>query len=52
MVTNDRIEELAKWIMGSRLSAAAAEHAWYTEMADALEELKFRRRDASYRGKK
>jgi hypothetical protein len=38
--------------MESRLSAPADKHAWYTEIADALEELKFRRRDASYRGKK
>jgi hypothetical protein len=52
MVTNDRVDELQKWIKNSRLSAPAAEQTWYSEMADALEELKFRRRDASYRGKK
>jgi hypothetical protein len=39
MVTNDRIDELQKWIMESRLSAPAAERTWYSEMADALEEL-------------
>jgi hypothetical protein len=51
MLTNDRVDELQKWIMELRLSAPTEEHFWYTEMADCLEELKFRRRDASYRGK-
>ena len=50
MITNDRIEELKKWIMDSRLSAPNTEWPWYVEMNEALEELKVRRRDASYRG--
>jgi hypothetical protein len=52
MVTNERIEELKNWIVGSRLQAPQDEWNWYLEMADALEELLFRRRDASYRGRK
>ena len=50
MVTNTRIDELQKWIVESRLSTATEHHNWYLDMADALEELKNRRRDADYRG--
>ena len=52
MVTNDRINELRTWIMASRLQAPQTEWTWYQEMADALEELKVRRLNASYRGGK
>jgi hypothetical protein len=38
MVTNDRVDELQKWIMETRLHAAADDHFWYTEMGDCLEE--------------
>ena len=38
--------------MESRLHALPDEHFWYTEMADCLEELKTRRRNASYQSKK
>ena len=51
MVTNDRINELQKWIMASRLETSKNDWAWYEEMNEALDELKVRRRDASYRGK-
>ena len=37
--------------MESRLHARPDEHFWYTEMADCLEELKTRRRNASYQAK-
>ena len=49
MVTNDRIEELQKWIMASRLQAEKDDWPWYEEMNEALAELVTRRRDASYR---
>lgn len=51
MVTNDRINELKKWIMSSRLEAPKNDWAWYEEMDECLHELLTRRLDASYRGK-
>ena len=52
MVTNDRINELKKWIMASRLEAPKNDWGWYEQMDEALGELLTRRLDASYRGRK
>ena len=49
MVENYRIDELQAWMRESRLHADLSIVSWYGELVEALDELKWRRRNDSHK---